>query len=418
LRYTIVVPALILLGAALRVGFAIFVHPLGGSLYSDMANYVRVASDIVMGTWRVEDFFQPIGFPLLIAGLMKTTDGWLLVVAWINVLASTATIGLVWYLATQSFGRTVGLVSLGVAALHLPWIVFSGFAMPETLFSCCLALMGLVTWRFSENLRVRDGLLWGACFSLGLLLKGTHTFLVILLALLLLTRHGAAARRGLAAIFVVVLASLIAHGSLSLATTGNFQVTPSASGLNLVEGKCPSKDNEDSTGSRWLSPLYLQLDRTEHKVWDHPFTDSRYFLLAGLACVIADPWTLVRSVEGIPFLFVGNWLWPRGSIPFDDYLRLYEMMFSLWAVIGLVAVLLLSGDAMRSTRMVATWVMPVVALFLCVYVFKSEIRFRIPFDVWIIPLATAGWRSLWRARNGQLNTPDGDSPSAQTHQRR
>lgn len=401
-----------LVGAAFRIAFAIFVHPLAGSLYSDMANYVQLASEITAGNWRPEDFFQPVGYPLLIAGAMRVTDQWLSVVGWINVLASTVTMGIVWYSATQSFGRTVGLVSLGVAALHLPWIVFAGFAMPETLFGLCLALLSLVTWQFAKSLRIRDGLLWGACFSFGLLLKGTHILLVVLLALVLLIRDGRAARRGLAAIFVVVFVGLLAHGTLALATTGSFQMTPSASGLNFVEGKCPSKDNEDSTGARWLSPLYAQLGRHEHKVWARPFRDSPYFLMAGLSCIVDQPWVLIQSLEGIPFLFVGNWLWPSSSVPFEAYLPLYEMSFSLLAIVGLLALVLLGGDAMRSTRMIATWVIPVVALFLCVYIFKSEMRFRIPFDVFIIPLAVAGWRDLWRARMASASNRIVDPPDS------
>ena len=37
------------------------------------------------------------------------------------------------------------------------------------------------------------------------------------------------------------------------------------------------------------------------------------------------------------------------------------------------------------------WAVPFAALCLCVYVFKSEIRFRVPFDVWLIPMAVDGW---------------------------
>jgi hypothetical protein len=35
-----------------------------------------------------------------------------------------------------------------------------------------------------------------------------------------------------------------------------------------------------------------------------------------------------------------------------------------------------------------------LALFLCVYVFKSEIRFRVPFDVFFMPVALSGWTSI------------------------
>lgn len=223
--------------------------------------------------------------------------------------------------------------------------------------------------------------------------------LAVLFGAFLLIRERRAARRAVLAAAVVVVAGLLAHGVLSWTTTGHFQLTPSASGLNLVEGKCPWKDNEDSLGARWLSPLYVQLGRTEYKHWDRSFTDSAYFIAAGLSCIAANPWFLVQSLEGIPFLFVGNWIWPRREIPLDGYLRIYEMAFSLWAVVGLIAAMMLGGERMRSTRMFAAWVLPIAALFLSVYVFKSEIRFRVPFDVVIIPLALAGWRDLWRARS-------------------
>jgi hypothetical protein len=39
-----------------------------------------------------------------------------------------------------------------------------------------------------------------------------------------------------------------------------------------------------------------------------------------------------------------------------------------------------------------------VALCLCVYVFKSEIRFRVPFDVWLIPMAIDGWLPRFTSR--------------------
>jgi hypothetical protein len=42
------------------------------------------------------------------------------------------------------------------------------------------------------------------------------------------------------------------------------------------------------------------------------------------------------------------------------------------------------------------WALPLAALCLCVYVFKSEIRFRVPFDVWFIPMAFDGWLARLR----------------------
>jgi len=42
------------------------------------------------------------------------------------------------------------------------------------------------------------------------------------------------------------------------------------------------------------------------------------------------------------------------------------------------------------------WVIPMMAIFLCVYIFKSEIRYRVPYDIWFIPAATYGWLLLLR----------------------
>ena len=48
------------------------------------------------------------------------------------------------------------------------------------------------------------------------------------------------------------------------------------------------------------------------------------------------------------------------------------------------------------------WSLPVLALFLTSYIFKSEIRYRLPFDVWLIPLSVLGWTSLIIASEPQL----------------
>ena len=58
-----------------------------------------------------------------------------------------------------------------------------------------------------------------------------------------------------------------------------------------------------------------------------------------------------------------------------------------------VALWLLARRPWRRERWgeLIVWALPLAALCLCVYVFKSEIRFRVPFDVWFIPMAFDGW---------------------------
>ena len=43
-----------------------------------------------------------------------------------------------------------------------------------------------------------------------------------------------------------------------------------------------------------------------------------------------------------------------------------------------------------------TWLIPILAIFVCVYIFKSEMRYRVPYDIWFIPVGVKGWGSLFR----------------------
>jgi hypothetical protein len=111
-----------------------------------------------------------------------------------------------------------------------------------------------------------------------------------------------------------------------------------------------------------------------------------------------DPLVLVQSLENVPFLFIGNLSWPGHRTSVAAPVRLYELFVAIFLVIGL-AVWLRSCWPMRSNgyERVLVWAMPILALFICAYVFKSEIRYRVPFDVYFIPVAIRGWMSILQA---------------------
>lgn len=172
-RYRAAVVLLIVFGALLRLAFILYVHPLGNSIYSDMANYVGNADGILKGEWRSGYFFQPIGYSLLIALLKVSGGDWLGTLGWIHIVAASATLALVWWASLLSFGRSVALIALAVSAAHLAWILFAGFALPETLFTLSLAALALAGIWVVRNLSWQASAIWGAVFFLSLLLKGT-----------------------------------------------------------------------------------------------------------------------------------------------------------------------------------------------------------------------------------------------------
>src|SRR5690606_33638340 len=105
------------------------------------------------------------------------------------------------------------------------------------------------------------------------------------------------------------------------------------------------------------------------------------------------------SFESIPYLFFGNRMWPLTQNKFSQYFRLYELFFSLFLVIGLAVIMREAFSPEMSLQDKLIWFLPILSLFLCVYIFKSELRYRIPFDVWFIPVSVKGWMILLYKRS-------------------
>jgi hypothetical protein len=387
---------LLFLALVLRM-LAVVISPIGQTLYSDMGNYRNIADNILEGVWKPAHFMQAVGFSLIVAAFKRLFTNWTGALAVYHVVLAAATPWLVWKCATRAFGSKVGVLSLAVAAIHIPWIVFTAVALSETSFTLLMAALVWASLEVVERPTVRWSIIWGLLFIGGFWLKGTHVFFgpMFLLAVLIRDHWSSATfAKVVLPISVVVGTGLLVHGVLTYRTIGTFRLTPAAGGLNFVEGKCPSKRNIDSTGAGWYSPIYSQLGITSSKLWDRPFTDSGYFMKEGLKCIERDPFVLVQSVEGIAFLFVGNYLWPATHSSAAAQIRLYEL-FSGPFLMGGVALWLLARWPWRRERWpeLIVWALPFAALCLCVYVFKSEIRFRVPFDVWLIPMAVDGWLS-------------------------
>lgn len=390
------VTALLFLALALRVA-AVAINPPGSAMYSDMANYAGIADKILNGDWRASHFLPAIGFSLIVAAFKRVFTNWSAALAFYHVVISTITVWLVWKTSTRAFGEKVGVLSLALAAVHVPWIALAAVTLSETTFTFQMAVLAWASLEIVERPSVRWAAIWGLMFVTGFWVKGTHAFLgpMFLLGVLVWRRWSRDTLVKVAVpISAIVGAGMILHGILSYETTGTFRLSAAAGGLNFVEGKCPSKLNYDPTGSRWLSPVYLQLGITTAKMWDRPFTDSGYFMKEGLKCIGRDPFVLVQSFESIPFLFVGNYLWPATQSSVAPQVRLYELVSGPFLMAG-VALWLLARWPWRREQWgeLLVWAAPLAALCLCVYVFKSEIRFRVPFDVWFIPMAFAGWVS-------------------------
>ena len=397
-RTPVLAYVVIAVGFFLRLAYVTFVSPIKHMLFSDMGNYASISEQILDGKWEASHFFQPIGYPLVLVLLKLMTANWLEWLQWLHLISGTLTLWIFWKTIRESMGEKMGLISLLVASLHLQWIVFTGVALAENLFMLFLSILAWSSLKIVREKKFHHAVLWGTTFFLAFLLKGVHVFLAPLFILGLLYFFRRSSYKLIAVMTIIVATGLMSHGLFTKEKIGKFQMSASAGGLNFVEGKCPLKNNADNNGHSWLSPLYHQLGLTELRRWDHPFTDSGYFMREGVKCIQENPFVLIQSMEGIPFLFVGNLLWPANQTWMRNQMRLYDLFFGCLSLIGLVIYFRFLRTSTNRQEEILVWVLPALTCFLCVYIFKSEIRFRIPFDIWFIPMTVKGWVQLFRAR--------------------
>lgn len=391
-----VTPALFLLALVLRALYVIKGPVMSEEIWSDMKMYIDISNDISNGVWKVTHFFQSVGYPFLISTLRSHFTNLVVVLSSIQACASMVILFFMYLLTLESFGKKIAQICLFFGAVHLPWILYGNFALPEIFFTMLLSICAWLTLRIvkGSSTPYLDPLLWGMCFIMAFWLKGTHAFWGPLFLISLFVVKKKSSIRPVILIGMMVTLGLSLHGYLTYTKIGKIQLSASTGGLNFVEGKCPDKRNSDSAGFTWQSPLYYQMELHSSKKWNRPFTESGYFFRKGLRCIAKDPYVLIQSLESIPFLFYGNQMWPFNRKSFAKYVRLYELFFTIFAITGLCVYFATFRKRQGTFQEFVIWVVPIIAIFLCVYVFKSEIRYRIPYDIWFIPVATIGWYSL------------------------
>ncbi len=394
----------ILFGAFLiRIIYSVWMHPIHEHAYSDAGNYIAIANRIVEGQWLEGDFFQPIGLPLLIAGFKSIWGSyWSSALAILHSFVSTLTIALLFAVSRQVFSPLQSRSILILSSLHLPWILFTGFAMAETLFTFFL---GLLLWaqfqlQKSNHARTADAILWGVSFAFCSLLKGTHILLFPCTLAFSMAFKRPVLKKFFVGAGIAITLGFLSSGLLALNTVRHFKPMGSAAAVNLIEGKCPQKWNVDSEGHEWLSPAYAQQGHdttTSRKVWPEPFSNSRYFFKEAFDCVRRNPLILIQSIEAIPMLFIGNVTWPTNQSPHADWIRLHEFFYVIFSLVGVCvfgAFVWINRKNPAALRLFELWGLPIASLFLTVYVFKSEARLRVPFDLFLIPVSVWAWSTL------------------------
>jgi len=203
------------------------------------------------------------------------------------------------------------------------------------------------------------------------------------------------------------LAVALTHGTYSLMKYGQFKLGSDNGGLAFIEGKCREKHNFDSAGGSWLSPLHYYIGERDEKHWDVPFSNQGYYWRQGWECIKENPVVVLTSLRYIYYLFAGNPVWPA---------KVQETYYEAWFTIVIVPLFIVG--LLAATR---RWDEPIMvpalfllSLFLLSWIFKSELRYRVPFDAIVMVYATLGARAVWHGIR-QIAPGRGQSMDARHH---
>lgn len=396
--------SIMVLGISLlvRFYFVFILSPPQMNLYSDMRAYFSRAVEILNGTYDVAQNFQPLGYTLW-SLFLRWLGGWELL-SWIQVFASWGTCILIFLIALEYFGLVAGLFSLILASVHFPHISFASYHLAESTYTFLLTLALWWILKTLKNEKQWKYFLAGIILMVAFYFKGHHTFFVPIFCLWLLLRDRSQFKTALRHVSSMALGCFVVMAPHLVWTKYAYDTPmagPSAGALNFVEGKCPWKKNKDSTGRSWMSPLFSQTGEAVSKKWSRPFTDQSYFWREGLKCVQENPKVMLTSFRYIYYLFAGNQLWPAGfNQTFSNFYELWTpIYFFLLLPMSLLAFILLSRDGSIVHRV---FTILLLSVFLTVYVFKSENRFRVPFDTLLIVWSGYSLSWLWIKFRGFL----------------
>lgn len=380
---------LLLAALFLRFWFVFILSPPELSLFSDMGSYFQRAWEIDHGIFELNQLFQPVGFTLWSLWIRKL--GGFELFNWAQVFFSWGTVLVIYLMVRQHFGKIVGLIALVMAGAHIPQAAMSVLHMAETAYAFLITLTLWSLLNVLKNKKLSGFFIVGFLLSLSFYFKGNHAFFIPAFSLWLLYQERKTLSQGFKKVFILALGCLVVVLPHLVWTGLHYEkphLGPTAGALNFVEGKCPAKDNEDSGGSRWMSPLFGITGETAFKKWDRPFTDQSFFWKEGLKCVQDNPYVLVSSLRFVYYLFGGNVLWPVVETSTKSWYMTWEKFFN-YILLPLTLLGVLSFSRKPDVFNEVCCLM-MFTLFFTVWFFKSENRFRVPFDAILIMWGSVG----------------------------
>lgn len=398
-----------LLALALGVRIAVAVAAADVPLTSDPTDFDRHARSIAAGDWYPESSVVPDGgptairppaYPLVLGAVYALTDDSTSAGRLAQGVLGTVVVALIGVLAAQLWGRRAGLVSLGIAAVYPPLIVFGGTLLTEPLFLTLMLTAANAALRYRATSNLPWLVLTGVAAGLAILTRENGAVLLIPLAMAVWGRRpwmslrAAAAPALLLGCAVLVVAPWTIRNAVTLDA---FVPVTTTAPFTLAGTYNETARRDPSYPAAWrppnLDPSYAEIaaerGASETAVGDRLGEAVKDFIAADPLYILEVGYHNARRLFHLDGLD-----WGRRSVAGTtgfgrSAADLATLSFLLCAGLALV------GGWTRDARIapVFIWMMPTFLLLSVVFV-RGVTRFRIPADPFLILLAALGLIAL------------------------
>ena len=392
--------ALALFAFVPRAWFVLWEHRPDRYVAVDMAQYVERAQRLLAGGLTADDAFLPAGYPALVAAVLGLSDGSLEAVAWAQLVASTASVCLAYWIARKVVSRNQAIVAALVLVVYVPLIFYTGFFLTETALAFALLAAVLLAVRAAERPTYGRGL------AAGLTMAGAYCIhpnaILLLVGVLAAGRLKRIARPFTRSIALGAAPLLIAFAAFNSAASGRLALASTNGGINFFMARSDYAAVRclDSPLAPGIAPRPNALRSSSTlRVSEYAY-NAGFFSRMSVQQILREPWDAVRKTArnvamGPGLGALGYW---PGSSQHDGLLEASRDLFAWLAIVpalAWIAVLAVRRQLAGSyTRLVLVLAVGTIVVTHAAYL--GDPRIRVPFDAFIVVLAVEAWVRAFR----------------------
>ena len=182
---------------------------------TDMATYLKLADDILNGSFALPFYYQPFYYAVFLPVIRFFTVS-PFCLAFIQSLLGAGACMLAGLTAAHVFSRKAGLWTAGLCAVSSPLLLYTPFAMNETLQSFNFALLSYLVVRLLNKDSLRTALLTGAVWGMAILTRGNALLFGLILLPLFAAKRAWKTTLAILAMCILVQSPFILANSLHL----------------------------------------------------------------------------------------------------------------------------------------------------------------------------------------------------------